>query len=371
MRTIARNNPTIAVFLITLASWFQLPLEPEETRNIPTSRAGLRLPRKGCEKESFRPRDRAEAVMARRICLALLLATSIVVLWLSTLRAASAAEPVCTRSDVFVCEDWETNPGQGNGTWFEWVEAGGPSARVDQTFGYNSSRSLKYVIHSDTCSPTPCFAEANYSGFALRSITPQTPPAVVHIRWYNFFSAGFTFVPGGAGGKMFIWRARPNPNVLDWRTVGLFAPGNGADKTVTYLLHDYSFSVPPLSPNITTTLIQSGRWYVFEYMIKINTPGVSNGEAKWWVDGVLQGSYTGLDHNVGTSTPINSLAMDAYFGGIETNPRPEQYIWMDNIVMANSYIGPISTTTSPPTAPANLRLIEMLRRLFGSVLVNY
>lgn len=51
-------------------------------------------------------------------------------------------------------------------------------------------------------------------------------------------------------------------------------------------------------PNVTTTVIRPGNWYEVEgYMVGSTSSTSQDGKLYWWIDGVLQGSYTNLNYS--------------------------------------------------------------------------
>lgn len=80
------------------------------------------------------------------------------------------------------------------------------------------------------------------------------------------------------------------------------------------------------------------RWYCYEYMVQANTPGELDGRIAFWLDGGLAADF----HNL-RLRDIDSLKIDR-FGlsfHIRSNPNGETRKWYDNVVAAESYIGPI------------------------------
>lgn len=247
------------------------------------------------------------------------------------------AELVCARPDVVLCEDWEDKTGQptSNG-WYDWAW-GSPwlSPVVDSTFGHTSNRALKITVWSNV-GPSP--AERNYSGFVRNTVPNVSQGQSLYLRFYLYFSGGFVFVPGGSGAKLCYFNSWLGSQ-SQWRTRFSYAKTDGPG-TKMRIGVDLSTADPVLTPNVTQTELVAARWYLVEGMIKINTPGQSNGEVRWWVDEVLNGQYTGQNINGGSAHPCNGITIDQYFGGAEENPRPQQYAWYDSIVAAAGYIGP-------------------------------
>jgi hypothetical protein len=81
-----------------------------------------------------------------------------------------------------------------------------------------------------------------------------------------------------------------------------------------------------------------GRWYCYELMVKANTPGQRDGRIAFWVDGALTADFGNIRFR-----EIDSIKIDKFTFGFHAgrNPNAETSVWYDNIVIAESYIGPI------------------------------
>lgn len=83
-------------------------------------------------------------------------------------------------------------------------------------------------------------------------------------------------------------------------------------------------------------LLERGRWHCLEIMLKTNTPGQADGEQAFWVDGQLAGHFTGLRWRDTDDLKINCFWPSLY---IHQSPQTNR-LWMDDMVVATSYIGP-------------------------------
>jgi len=105
-------------------------------------------------------------------------------------------------------------------------------------------------------------------------------------------------------------------------------------------------------PNVTPQL---GRWYSYEVMVKANTPGQRDGRIAFWVDGVLAADFPNMRLRDTTDLKIDRVDISLHGnGGILATSKK----WYDNVVVAKSYIGPMSSSGAPAPlpAPANLRV---------------
>jgi hypothetical protein len=81
-----------------------------------------------------------------------------------------------------------------------------------------------------------------------------------------------------------------------------------------------------------------GRWYGYELMVHANTPGASDGRIAFWVDGVLLADFQNV-HLRDTA----ALLIDRFNLSFHAHASPnETRKWYDNVVVARSYIGPLS-----------------------------
>lgn len=88
-------------------------------------------------------------------------------------------------------------------------------------------------------------------------------------------------------------------------------------------------------------VLRNGRWYAIEQYIKLNTPGQHDGVLRAWIDGHLVAEYTGLSFRTVPALRIESVWMNVYHGGTAKSPR-DMSLYIDNVVVAREYIGPMS-----------------------------
>lgn len=88
-------------------------------------------------------------------------------------------------------------------------------------------------------------------------------------------------------------------------------------------------------PNLRCNL---GKWYCCELMVKANTVGSRDGRIACWLDGVLIADFTNLRLRDVDSLKINRFNLSLHAG---SNTTRETWKWYDNVVAANSYIGPM------------------------------
>ena len=76
-----------------------------------------------------------------------------------------------------------------------------------------------------------------------------------------------------------------------------------------------------------------------EFMLKHNTPGQSDGEQAFWIDGRLLGHWTGINWRKTESLKANALTLESYVTDRWTK-NTTNIVYFDNVVIAREYIGP-------------------------------
>jgi hypothetical protein len=84
---------------------------------------------------------------------------------------------------------------------------------------------------------------------------------------------------------------------------------------------------------------QTGRWYCYEYMVKANTPGRRDGRFAAWIDGKLIADFPEMRLRDVPSLRIDRFDLGLYIG---KNPARPNRKWVDDVVAATSYIGPLA-----------------------------
>jgi hypothetical protein len=96
--------------------------------------------------------------------------------------------------------------------------------------------------------------------------------------------------------------------------------------------------------------IVTGQWICVEVMIKANSsPEMDDGAQAFWIDGKLQGHFRNFRWRTSNDLKLNTIWL-LYYVTERHMQRNRDYlmdervmeIWFDDIVIATSYIGPIS-----------------------------
>src|SRR5947207_2088263 len=90
---------------------------------------------------------------------------------------------------------------------------------------------------------------------------------------------------------------------------------------------------------------QRDRWYCYELMVKLNTPGQNDGEGKYWIDGNVVGDFPDLNIRSIPTLKVDTATIALHALHSEQGNKK----WYDNVVIATKYIGPMTTATPSPT----------------------
>lgn len=96
-----------------------------------------------------------------------------------------------------------------------------------------------------------------------------------------------------------------------------------------------------------------GEWISYEVLVQMNTPGTRDGRVAVWQDGVLIADWQNIRFRDVDTVKIDEIQLEN--GGQGSTQQNDK--WYDNLVIATSYIGPMSTgTVKVPNPPTNLRV---------------
>jgi hypothetical protein len=96
-------------------------------------------------------------------------------------------------------------------------------------------------------------------------------------------------------------------------------------------------------------LVQPGRWYCVEAMLKANSsPDKADGEQAFWIDGEPHGRFGGFRWRTSDKLKVNSFWLNYYtteqaaINNKDPDPKSRvMQVWIDDIVLATEYVGPI------------------------------
>jgi len=91
--------------------------------------------------------------------------------------------------------------------------------------------------------------------------------------------------------------------------------------------------------------LENNRWYCIEQYVRINTPGKNDGILRGWVDGRLAFEKSDVRMRYVPDLKIESIWINIYHGGTWTADT-DDHLFIDNIVIAKRYIGPMLCLTN-------------------------
>jgi len=94
---------------------------------------------------------------------------------------------------------------------------------------------------------------------------------------------------------------------------------------------------PDFSPLPNFNVLR-GQWFCYELMVKVNDLGQRNGEVKVWKNGVVVADFPDLFVRSVPNLLIDTLAIVMH----EQHSVRVNRVWIDNVVLARDYIGPIA-----------------------------
>jgi hypothetical protein len=86
--------------------------------------------------------------------------------------------------------------------------------------------------------------------------------------------------------------------------------------------------------------LENDRWYCIEQYAKMNTPKKNDGVLRGWVDGKLAFEKTDVRMRDVSDLKIECIWINLYHGGT-WSAQTDDHLFIDNIVIAKRYIGPM------------------------------
>lgn len=185
----------------------------------------------------------------------------------------------------------------------------------------------------------------------------QPEPEELYFRYYLRLGTDWQPVldggklPGIAGtyGKA-GWGRRKADGSNGWSVRGGFARRPAGDRSVAELsaLNFYAYHAdmkdetgdPWDWSQGPTGLVRNERWYCIEQHVKLNQPGKADGVVEAWIDGQQVMKRSGVRLRDTKRLAIEEVWFDVYHGGVSPAPQ-DMHLYIDNVVIARSYIGPM------------------------------
>lgn len=151
----------------------------------------------------------------------------------------------------------------------------------------------------------------------------------------------------GRGG----WGGRKSDGINGWSARGLFRMTVPADNPLAgttpvgfYCYHadmEGSYGDNWIWNKDYRGYLKTNRWYALEQYCRLNTPGEKDGILRAWVDGRLAFEKIDVRFRKTDKLKIEQIWMNLYHGGTTPSPH-DQHVFIDNVVIARQYIGPVS-----------------------------
>ena len=91
------------------------------------------------------------------------------------------------------------------------------------------------------------------------------------------------------------------------------------------------------APEEKRLVIERGRWYCMEMMVKVNHIGRTDGELAAWIDGQLYLHYRNFRWRSAEDVRIKRAGFGIYIH----EARKDNTVWYDDVVLSTGYIGPL------------------------------
>jgi len=175
-------------------------------------------------------------------------------------------------------------------------------------------------------------------------------PEEIYFRYYlrladDWNTAGGGKFPGISGtyGRA-GWGGRPSDGRNGWSARGLFKRQNDGKTPVGYYCYHADMKGRYGSNWTWDTekrgYLQNNRWYCIEQYAKMNTPGKNDGILRGWVDGQPAFEKTDVRMRDVDTLRIEAVWLNLYLGGSWV-AKSDHHLYIDNVVIARDYIGPI------------------------------
>jgi len=180
-------------------------------------------------------------------------------------------------------------------------------------------------------------------------------PEEIYFRYYLRFGSDWNPRRGGKlpgisgtynrGG----WGGRPSNGRNGWSARGQFK-GQKEGKTPTgfYCYHADMrgrYGSAWIWQKDKLGYLENNRWYCIEQYVKMNTPGKNDGILRGWVDGRPAFEKTDVRMRDVPGLKIERIWINIYHGGTWTSDS-DDHLFIDNVVIAKRYIGPMQPSTN-------------------------
>jgi len=247
------------------------------------------------------------------------------------------------RKDVVFSCDFESD---------KWYEQFGMRSRPERVEVISSDSSRKFEPLAGKAMRIKVDSGGHYGASIMYRFKGQIDqqPEEIYFRYYlrladDWNPAGGGKFPGISGtyGRA-GWGGRPSDGRNGWSARGLFKRQNDGKTPVGYYCYHADMK-GRYGSNWTWDeekrgYLQNNRWYCIEQYAKMNTPGKNDGILRGWVDGQPAFEKTDVRMRDVDTLRIEAVWLNVYLGGSWV-AKSDHHLYIDNVVIARDYIGPI------------------------------
>lgn len=140
------------------------------------------------------------------------------------------------------------------------------------------------------------------------------------------------------------WGGRPSNGSNGWSARGQFNGQRNGKTPIGYYCYHADMRGRYGSGWIWDTekrgYLENNRWYCIEQYVKMNTPGRNDGILRGWVNGQPAFEKADVRMRDVDTLKIEAVWLNVYLGGTWT-AKSDHHLYIDDVVIARDYIGPI------------------------------
>ncbi|MDQ3000757.1 MAG: polysaccharide lyase [Fibrobacterota bacterium] len=183
----------------------------------------------------------------------------------------------------------------------------------------------------------------------------------IFTRFYDYYDEGFDFAAGMKIHRLSAFNATTQINDFD---IILQTKADSPDHNycgltdAKYLALSYNGGPVDWGSVQVRWTPERKRWYKIETEVWLNTPGLSDGEVRLWVDGRIVAEKTGMDLTGKLDSPINRVMFGGWYSNSSAgrnpcpNPVGPSRRYVDDALISGSYVGAISQVAEGPAGTA-------------------
>jgi len=140
------------------------------------------------------------------------------------------------------------------------------------------------------------------------------------------------------------WGGRPSDGRNGWSARGLFRGQRDGKTPIGFYCYHADmkgrYGSHWLWERDDRGRLENNRWYCVEQYARMNAPGENDGVLRGWVGGRLAFEKTDVRMRDTDALRIESVWLNVYLGGTWT-ATSEHHLYVDNVVIARRYVGPM------------------------------